>query len=1055
MLLNNIRFLLICTFALLFTAACQKAKDLDVEPAAVQLSAPTEGAAITAVTDSQQLAIELKGNVNANDVRVALNGNDITPDLRVTSMRLFALLKDISQHVQRGNNYVDVNVLNTSINKTFEFFLDDQAPVIQVTTINGGLVRPGPGYSMVVEGNVIDVSPIESLKFNTATGIKTATIIGQPPNQTFKVSLTYPERSDPSYTPGNPLNPYDQFNPDIHWITNQADFTYTIVDSRGQKTVGQWVAPESRFNNAAEMLVSRFAFTPVKTLLNSLGSEVVEALDDMKIASRADDELKRAWPSGNFTYPEAEPTPSGVNPNNQLTPGVSVIDYSTCDTGVNNYCPSRVNTFSFVSNLPANAQAYLVPIDSLGGPGYCASQVFDTEKVDTCAVYITKVDISAPSFGFDWDKQADQPKLDVKLRFNRIVASAQIVGLKSDAFTTPGDLSGSYTYQGALKTNIKFDGLELTTAFKVRAGNVYQPNLNQFVPNIKTPDVNDVDNDGNKSELINDVGRVIELGLEDANGTPLQISYTVGFFDTELSVANYFVSQIQAAINNPTTPFDAFVTNKSGSFTVQSPNALEVTLLDNISIDKNAKLLRFERIPGVESRLDNIVQNILDLDRPIIYGTTCNVCDVKAGPFDVSVKDIEWLYNYNFIKDGGESIGSMIMKNIEQGLDEFAGPLLNNGVAGMEKALNDFAFKNDLFPPNALPTAPGTRSIQFDVSATTAKLEASGNPATPPSGRFVFDGKIKTNNLDTTKPAAIGFNYEKQYGFDDWMFYSKLFHSKTPNDFSVALSANILNQYMVSAYETGLYDEYSIDFSGAEFNGSELTGVASDQFALTVELVQAPSIKLVPFQKQISYGGCVEFQGMGNCGSGGYNKIVQKEIPAQVAIHIPGVKVFVENTTSGQPVLEVTADIQLGALVENNAFKPKVEFSKVRVTNIAPPPAPLPFGLTMDSRFERARVGAILQVLFNNLGAKSNNLLQVPARIAKASDFIDTNSATFDLITNNVLPLEIGFKLSVLKIDKGGDYLTAAGNFVTKKVPLCSDVPTDEGYLTALCIKKQ
>mgnify|MGYP000560197920 CR=1 FL=1 len=70
----------------------------------------------------------------------------------------------------------------------------------------------------------------------------------------------------------------------------------------------------------------------------------------------------------------------------------------------------------------------------------------------------------------------------------------------------------------------------------------------QFTPDLMPADILgseilDVDNDGNKSELINDVGRVIELGLEDANGTPLQISYTVGFFDTELSVANYFVSQ--------------------------------------------------------------------------------------------------------------------------------------------------------------------------------------------------------------------------------------------------------------------------------------------------------------------------------------------------------------------------------------------------------------------------------------------------------------------------------------------------------------------------------
>ena len=980
---NKIIVLLFLSFSLL---GCDAAKKTESPNPSFELVSPKNNSLITFVKMDTNFRINFIGKIDSNQVRISINGSDVTSLLTITTTRAVGEMTDIEKFFQSGKNSIQVISDDPSIRKDLTFFLDDISPRIQITSLSPE--TPVPGESVVVSGRIVDITNIQKLTFSSAGVTQTASVNGQAPNQTFSVTLPYPDRSETS------------------WVTTAADFTYTVVDgSSGQSVSGSLVARESRFNKSVELFVSYSMFDSFEVLLDLASIEAITTVNSL--VNRAIDPLSRSWPSG---IPSSPNIPVGTTLDfsvNTLPGCASKLSQSTATPDCVTRTPSRLSM--------TNVSGLLESIDSTDGTGYCTSKIFDASRVDTCAIYITEVTVTPPTFDFKWRKNATIPELRVIGFFQKLSLKVIIAGLT---------LQPSQSVPKSLPERSSFPNQD-----------AFEASLNEKLAIC----------DASASERALDRDLFIETCRHAVPGDG-NVSYTYrGSLRTE-----FFAEKLKLETR--------FRLDKGTPSVLPTP----------------PKVFGFTRIPGFNTIFSTILQ------QPVMLGTHCDICLTGGG-----VPEIELFFNIGWIKNDGTPVGELIRRSIESGIEGLFGNMLNTLVLGLDDLLNDAVFNN----VNLLAVAPAVppvsarnvstrgvaRSLNIDLSASSA--------ATVPfpiinfyalGARFALDGNTFTNTINTpvNTPATnprhpLGTAFVSiADGFNSYLFVDKISSSR-PIQFSMALSANVINQYLASAHTTGLFAEYDFPISGAALVGNNLKNAStSDDLSLRIiATTEEPKVRLVTKKNQVSGSFCFSFNGLGNCTLGVdgeiklKDKIFRKAITEHVEVTINGAQLVLENIntpTAPIPIVNATVDITLRFAVDANGLTPLTgnDFVKVTATDVTL----FDVNPAIDDRFVKAISAKVLRSAIEIIGNSKGNILQFsPETIAVSSIFgsdltkLLTTSATTD--PSFALPMKIGISFAVLDIDDSGDFILMALNLTPEKVAGCSNESTDAKYIMAYCLK--
>lgn len=978
--MSKIVNLLLIAFALTLVG-CQKAKEIEVEPAEVNLVSPKNGSQIRSLKD-RMLAIELKGGANINgDMQLNLNGvtiygngADASVHSAVFVSSSFAQTKlssnEIKPIVVSGMNTFNVQIPSQGINQSYTFYLDNIKPELVVSEITKSLTNPN---DTTIKGRIISATNIEKLAIINGME-EEAGLSGDAPNQIFSVDIP------------------DQYLSASAAPVNSPSVSYVITDSSGSTHKGEWVLADANIARAAETFISYSAMDFLEKPINQLLARIIELL---------------AKGQGTGLGPGENNDPFGRTTPDSWQVG-DEVDYSSCATTGGNNCYYGAN------NSGTGPIFSIVPINSFPGTP-CNSVVFDS-GVDVCALYITDVSIKTPKLDFSWNKDQDRPQLhaDLKIPYGSS-ASIQIVGLKYDQ---------NYC-------SVKYYGR-------------------------------------NEYELVQ--GACPTSGVDDAQITSEKFGIDKGMY------------RYQGALK---TNIRIKETHISTSFDVSKGNSGEI--------------INITRKPDFVASVNDVAEIFFGekAEKPEFYGTSCNICNISVGGANIRLEDVEALFNFTNLKVGKvfESLPVDLPSDYEICKDETvngcwkvltASYLQTNLGGALDGLTNRFAvIFNRLSSPLNFDSNLDD-ATQFDMTAERLTshnyLEAWLPSFLEPyaiGARLGFDGAIKYQSRnalvpdspkDMRKNTATFVPFVKNGGFNDWMFYDKIFPDKQPVQFAFALSNNAINQYLASNFIEGNFDNYPVILESSDFeevvnNFSPGEIIQGNQYVLNFSLEQAPSIKLQPFQKQVSYGGCVEFQGMGNCGKGDeYEKILQKEIKAQVKLSVPNVVATLCDRTmlsndndcdvnNPDKLLSVNASLSVGALVSGAGLKPKKDFAEVLVNEVLDST-----GLVVNNQATLS--GSVSLIIAKALSSKSgeidNLLLLKSSKLGSDARYelrdaetllgdadqwkVDPNkSATLfdsipfsspkELFNLSSLPFAMGVSLKTLKIDAGGDYVTFAGNF--------------------------
>lgn len=1045
---------------LAIVSGCERAKEIDVEPAGFRLISPT--GTVTEVEDDTQLAIAFTGNIDTSAIRIFLNDVDVTNQVNISPTAAYVLLKDLN--IQSGRNDIRVVDLASGVSETFSIYIDSLPPSIAITNIIpstpllGTTNSPTPGTPFRVRGKIIDTSPVDSLVFTDANGTHNATITGTAPNQEFDVILTYPDRSDPAYNPNvfPPLAIYNTYN---HWVTSEPDFTYTIVDTSGQTVSESFVVKDSRFAKAVDGFVSYSAFDVAEYLLNNAAKGAIEQNVDSTVIIGDDDNdpFQRAFPSGFRTDPELDPS----FPRASATPlvvGSSTIDYSSCQSGPDgqDYCPTSLDQIG-----PS-----IVPY----GDSYCSASVFDSAKVTHCAFYITRVKIVPPDFGFGWENKSSTPKLNAIVRLPYSVIDVQIVGLKyfSGVQGPNGLLDLEYTYQGALKTSIEFKSFQLKTSVDVTKGQAPQPTKEAYVPKPDTTDL--IQDSGVDTQLNPDPAtRLYSVDILDENGVSIfpPVSFNVTALsdvcvvgtsnlcinttseeEAELAVAEVIRDKLVDDIVNLAGINSVSAIEREGNgFTAYKLNVSPTTANLTFTRQSFGDLFLLSRSGKFKLDMEGFNK------APNFDNSSCNICKIGPGSININIEFLATLFNYNLLSKLRDDLNSMIESQVEA----LVGPLLDNSLAGFQNALDQVVFGEKTLSP--ILAAPNGRSIQFDLYGET--LNIVKQPFYVAGMRFGMNGSVKsmTEPVSADK-AGLGSLFVKQGSHNDWMFYDKITPSKKPNDFAFSLSSNILNQYFQAAHESGIFDGMQLNVSGANFasTSSNINIPAGNSYTIDFKTIDVPTVQLIPAQSEISYDFCLMFQGFGNCGRSN-QKVVRQSVEPQMLINFPFIEIKIVDTVTGATLLDADIGLSLHAALNGTKLQPRraedgsMDFVSIKIIQINSKGSE--FSSIPDAYLD-AQTASLLVDAFNSVGSGTDNLLSLGTSDETAAElFTTTESPLFIKFLGdvNALPLEIGVNLSVLEIDPGGDFINVAGNIEYNQITDCMAAFPSKPYLRSVCIQ--
>jgi hypothetical protein len=252
--------------------------------------------------------------------------------------------------------------------------------------------------------------------------------------------------------------------------------------------------------------------------------------------------------------------------------------------------------------------------------------------VDTCAVYITAVELNNPTIGFGWDKERPSPTLEAIVRFPYSVLRFQIVGLQaidrtncsSIGTTVPGEEDGCYRYSGALKSNIELKGFEVIGSFNVALGTVTQPNTGEegklFSFSRNKPFTTNLKNHYLQQPIIHDTScNVCDLNSGPVNIEVVEFFYNIGLVrDGGRSVGEILFASVGEVLESEASSLvDTGLQNVEDALTTE---AFMPTNLTSVRDPLITRSIRFD-VSATRATNHNFLEDILpDWAQPYSIG---------------------------------------------------------------------------------------------------------------------------------------------------------------------------------------------------------------------------------------------------------------------------------------------------------------------------------------------------------------------------------------------------------------------------------------------------
>ena len=1012
--------------ALIFVSACEKAPKLEKVSSGYTFTSPEESNVLRN-TEEGNLEVGFQGNIHHDNMTIELNAEDIFDDGVATPYQYIVGLADVTRALQNGENTLYVRDNVTLVSETFTFFVDIVDPRIIVDKVTvTDTSEPFPGQIFEIEGRISDLTPVQSLKVtclhdNGSLSLKEAKLSGEAPEQRFLVDFPcfYPDRSDRAYSPGNPVDPNATYNSDVHWMTTRADFTFVATGATGEEFTINMTVPESRYKKATEIQINESLFNNIEPYLKLSSQYLIN-------------------------------TAQGTS---------YVTDYLSCIEGpcsLNNTRPVKGEVINFTANnLPFDINAFddTQPAQNLvaAGSSICPTALFDVSAGQYCALYIRGIEIGTPGFDFKFVKGGDLARLDALATFNHLSIDVEVVAINSPSTLLLG-AGSTANFDGSLNATIRFNKATLKVGMEILSGNAAQPNI---------------DEDGNLFEF----KRVVPVRIDQP------FNYNQPFLD---NVTCNVCTLQDKHIGYLTWLYDLKLMRVDGE-------SIGSGLMDYI-------------ILGWDGLNSNFWKSKLSAE----WG---GIDDQIAGVVDSALAAVSTI------------IPKQAVSNVDQSSPEFDSTSPKRGIE-----VDLFAREITSVKPwyDLLGIGTFAARFSFDGSARAFYDNTCHNPGdsteTLTGSSHVGFPAITCENIDTPKTFAQDFLTDD--GIDaDWLMNSPAFNSGAQIDFAFSVSTNFINQYIQANHQTGFYEDYVTRMSRrhipddviTRYDLNTLSTDLNEPLEATFKTMTAPQIKMIAAQKrqQISVCGTLKIGTLpiDICDILG-KRIYLVDVPEvkeQINIIADGVELTLTRPSNGKVLFKVNLDSTLytrpttmGLIAANERFA-DVIVNKVQVF----------MGRTLSeeestSLSNIAMLEDILTGIFSEYAKNPQsvdpltllageslpiNLIKAPVYTYDADDLpgipledgacTDNVAATIcyawsDVLGdvmfnagNGLLPIEVGVIFRALTVDKGGDQLLFALDFVTKDLrhadiqdDSCNDngvvgnrVPSDPSYVASLCLR--
>lgn len=452
MLFNTRRFC-IGLFLLLsiVLAGCEPASDTekDTNPKFYLLS-PIVGNDV--LDNDENLRIKYSGDVNKETISVVLNGVEIKHLMDISDItgRGEVNFFKIRNQLILGTNTVILSTVVPSNNpakpgkqfsKTFTFFYDDQKPHIEITCVRvdsgscgAGGAQPSVGSTLTIEGNIIDISNIQSLQFNYVGGIVNV-------RETKNATLGRNEYTNTRNSQG-----YRTFiaeipsYPDVTIPTGSPHFSYTVVDVHNQLYSEEFLASGTQLTRKLAMQVNEGFLNNINPLVDGMIGHVLElpllvgGLENLVVKG-----VRAVAPLtiSENTLSSIRSKPTSADYANDRVMAVASYGSSFCNPALINLDAGR-NTINSYANF--------------------------------CALYLRDIAISGLHFDTHFSKGSNgETLLNLTLDANEMSAFAEVAGVEYLCTQWVGStcMSAEYVYKGGITSRMALYSFQMKTTFQV------------------------------------------------------------------------------------------------------------------------------------------------------------------------------------------------------------------------------------------------------------------------------------------------------------------------------------------------------------------------------------------------------------------------------------------------------------------------------------------------------------------------------------------------------------------------------------------------------------
>jgi hypothetical protein len=479
-MLFKARLIPVFLIALFFLAGCEERAEPDSVRSAFKLITPVNGSSIYDL-DERKIKLGYSINLKPTNILIELNGADITDKFTPagSSGKVLVDMKKVRNSLVQGDNellaaeieldefgvpVLDVNGRPVVIySKTFNFFMDTVPPRVVINSVVPNVANvdgsPVPGSTITVQGNMIDISVIDSLSFTSPGGTQVLTRTSNDPvgtnqfnveTKTFSVNL--PNYPDPSVATVSP------------------HFSYTITDRAKQTGTEQFMASGTRIDKQIGLQVNDPLGLNLTSLMNAavIGAfRSIEAVNFFGVARPLYDDPLDAF---NSTDPDAAGLPREPVPGEQMKNPRNNCVFPSPD--IDNVEECRPSAYT-------DARVFIFPASS----AQCSGLLFKPEAgVTDCVVFIRNLEIRNPYVDFEIDEKKGDLLMNASLWFLDAIADVEIVGARNLNDGFPPVTPDNYVYLGGLKGRIQFSKFTIETDFRLYPDSTHILGMERIAP---------------------------------------------------------------------------------------------------------------------------------------------------------------------------------------------------------------------------------------------------------------------------------------------------------------------------------------------------------------------------------------------------------------------------------------------------------------------------------------------------------------------------------------------------------------------------------------------